>query len=146
MIIKMEDVGLKPEHTEAVVKRAMFLAYCACGGTEGMGVFKARPGASEDEVWKNVCTEGDYQFGPEPNPDKVASIPVEMDCSIYGDYVFGRMMKTGFMFNRVQGTITGRDEAARTSYQAWARKYKSHKELLDAALACVKEELHERSG
>ena len=46
----MKKVDCK--NPEAVVKRAFFLAYQACERETGMGVFRARSGVTEDQVWK----------------------------------------------------------------------------------------------
>ena len=81
--IKLADIGVSADQTVAIVKRAMFLAYQACGGPLGMGVFQDRGAVTEEQVWKNVCTNGDYLFGA-PAVDKTAEAPVDEDVDVYG--------------------------------------------------------------
>lgn len=52
---------------EQIAKRFFFLAYNAAGPAGGMGVFQARRNVTEDDVWKNVNTAGDY---PDPAATK----------------------------------------------------------------------------
>lgn len=104
-----------------VVKRAFFLAYEACGGTFGRGAFQARSNATEEDVWKNVLTRGDY----------AGMFPIDEPNRPYGDYVFGRMMKLTCEFNGNQITI--RDDVPRLDYQAWCGKYPSYLNLFEAA-------------
>lgn len=114
----------------AVVKRAFFLAYNACGGTSGMGMLQARSNVTEDQVWKNVCTHGDYPGGV------LNGMADASKGDAYGDYVFGRMMKLGIQFDPSAGTIEISDSAPRADYQGWSgRKYPSYKALVDAAAA-----------
>ena len=104
-----------------VVKRMVYLAYVACGGPQGMGVFQAVSGADEDRVWKNAYNAEDYsgRFGHETN-------------EVYGDYVFGRMMKWGCKWNG--NVITIPDREFRSDYQSFCRTYPNNKTLLTAAL------------
>ena len=105
---------------KAVVKEAMWLAWQACGGTTGMGFLQDRDGVTKEDVWKNVLTNGDYA--------KSHDFP---QGRVYGDYVFGRMMKLGFEFDK--DSITFRDSAPRADYQSWCHKYPSYQALVEAA-------------
>jgi hypothetical protein len=112
-----------PSRTVELVRRAFFLAYNACGGAMGMGVFQARDGVTEEHVWQNVLTRGDYggTFGND-RPERP-----------YGDYVFGRMMKLSAEFNEANGTVTISDSKPRYDYQSWCGKYPTYQSLFVAA-------------
>lgn len=111
---------------QKIVKRAFYLAWQACGGPLGMGFLQNKPDASEDDVWNNVYRGGDYtgnnMHGNNPSG------------KMYGDYVFGRMMKVGFQWDK--DSITVSDSEPRRDYQAWCRKYPTYESLI---LAAVKE-------
>ena len=119
MILKLTN----PARTVELVKRAFFLAYNACGSAGGMGIFQARNNVTEDHVWKNVLTRGDYggAFGND-RPERP-----------YGDYVFGRMMKMGCEFNEKEGTVTISDSPTCWDYQSWCGTYKTYEALFVAA-------------
>ena len=107
---------------EQVAKRAFWLAWQACGGPLGMGVFQDRAGVTEEEVWEGARGANDYQgFGAK------CSKPGEST----GDYVFGRMMKLHIEFE--DDTVSTRDEAPTRDYQAWCGRYPSYDALIDAA-------------
>ncbi len=109
------------ENPEQVVQEAFWLAWKACGGSLGMGRFQDRPGATKEDVWANVSESGDYPYKVNDNkPGKV-----------YGDYVFGRMMKLGLEWDETGVTV--RDDAPRPDYQAWCRKYPTYEDLVLAA-------------
>ena len=103
-----------PTKTEAVVKRMFTLAYAACGGTAGMGIFQERKSVSEDEIWRNVYTMGVYPGTASRTKEDTAS------GDAYGDYVFGRMMKLRVQFDKRAGTITIPDYAPQADYQGWS--------------------------
>lgn len=124
--MKLEVIGIEPEK---LVKRAMFLAWEACGGPIGMGQLQDKPFAKEDEVWNNVKTAGDYP----------GNFRGSRDGDVYGDYVFGRMMKTGMKYNDAYVTIS--KEKASGNYQAWARKFEDQPALIKAAAASIADEL-----
>jgi hypothetical protein len=108
---------------EAVVRRAFHLAFVACGGPTGMGFLQDRgPNVTEDQVWENVQTRGDYPANPNSRPDRA-----------YGDYVFGRMMKLSVTYSQKDGTIQIRDDEPRYDYQGWCRKYPTYAALFEAA-------------
>lgn len=119
MILKLKN----PARTVELVRRAFFLAYNACGAAGGMGIFQARNNVTEEHVWKNVLTRGDYG-GPflSDRPERP-----------YGDYVFGRMMKLGCEFNEKEGTVDINDSAPRWDYQSWCSTYKTYEALFVAA-------------
>lgn len=114
-------VTIPANAVQDVVKQYFWLAWLACGNSFGMGMLQNRPGATIEDVWKNVLTKGDYPGGfGRDNPNRP-----------YGDYVFGRMMKTGL---EIEGnTIKIRDDVPSPSYNAWCRVYPTHEALLDAA-------------
>lgn len=121
--------------TTDVVKRAFFLAYQACGGAVGLGVLQDRGGVTEEHVWGNVLTRGDYPTlpGQTENPSRP-----------YGDYVFGRMMKMGCKFTNSTGEIEISDSKPRGDYQAWCGKYPSHETLFVAAANSLGVQLKDR--
>lgn len=107
---------------EKLAERVMFMAWQACGGTSGLGFLRDRgPDMSEEGVLKNVRTDGDYAGGSTTKPGE-----------LYGDYVFGRMMKTGVRYTE-DTLMVGRTGNPDPSYQGWARKYKTYDALVQAA-------------
>lgn len=117
---------IKCSNPEAVVKRMFWLAWQACSGPVGMGFLQNNPSATEDEVWGNVKSAGDYIIKSrhsEPN-------------EAYGDYVFGRMMKLGVEWDTDGITIP--DTTPRVDYQAWSRKYATYDGLAAAAIESLK--------
>lgn len=114
----MKIAVLNSTDPTAFLSRLFYLAWQACGGPLGMGFLQNRPGATEEEVFKNVLTAGDYACGG------------GNDKEVYGDYVFGRMMKFGAEIEN--GTIKFSDSPFRSDYQAFARKYPTIESLIDA--------------
>lgn len=115
MIIKTDGIN-----AETFLKRAFYLAYNACGGTTGMGMLQARSNVTEDDVWQNVNGTGDYS--------------IKTDNDIYGDYVFGRMMKWGGEIKK-DGTIEIRGDADKEfppDYHSFAHTFPTNRALLDA--------------
>lgn len=106
---------------EQMAKRMMKLAWDACGGPTGMGVLKDRGQVSEDAVWKNVCSQGDYAGARHKEPNG----------SAYADPVFGRMMKLNIYFDA--NGVKGDGTPYRRDYQAFAMKYKQIDDLVIAA-------------
>jgi hypothetical protein len=115
-------IKINRESLDAFASRLFYLAWQACGGPLGMGVFQDRPGASEKDVFNNVITAGDYAgaFGRGKN-------------EVYGDYVFGRMMKFGFTILD-DGVIQFRNTDFRPDYQGFSRKYPTIEALLKATV------------
>ena len=111
------------ENPERVARRAFYLAWRACHSPTGMGVFQDRPVATEIDVWDNVRNRGDY--GGAGGGDKPGEV--------YGDYVFGRMMKLGLQWD-ADGVSFRADRPTR-DYQAWSAVYPTYVELITAAIA-----------
>jgi hypothetical protein len=110
-----------------VVKKAMYLAYEACGGTTGMGILQAVEGATEDDVWNNVLNKGDY-----PRDSNAKDSPTS--GSVYADYVFGRMMKLNLHWDK--DGVNYPDCKLNPEYQSWSRSYmyNTMEDLLVAAV------------
>lgn len=120
-------IKLKTEDdAKAVVKRAFFLAYNACGRALGMGLLQARPNVTEDELYDAIIGNHDYTF-PGCDPTK------QDETDLYADYVFGRMMKLGIQRNGCEVEIPDRDEYD-PEYHDFAHKYPNATELLTAAV------------
>ena len=115
---------------EAVAKRAFWLAWKACGGSFGMGIFQDRPTATEEDVWRNVMQSGDY-----------AGFTGSEKGDAYGDYVFGRMMKLNIRYGADWVDIP--DSKAERDYQSWSRKYPTYEALMSAAVADLAGEMAE---
>lgn len=111
------------KNPEAVVKRAVFLAYSA-SRVCGMGFLQARTGADEDAVWAAATGRTDYGGVGKPGPNRV-------NC----DYVMGRMMKLGLKWDA--DGIEVDEFPARPDYQSWAVKYESQAALVAAAVASL---------
>jgi len=119
---------IEVEDPKAVVEEAFWLAWQACGGTTGMGFLRDRgPSTTKEQVIANVSNAGDY-FG---------GIPQE-DGTMYGDYVFGRMMKLRLKFD--ESGVVFSDEMPRWDYQAWCGKYKTYEALVRAAIESITEQ------
>jgi hypothetical protein len=112
------------ENATRLAKRMMFLAYEACGGPMGMGFLQARSNVTEEQVWNNVVNNGDYPGGP-----------VNRGGRIYGDYVFGRMMKFGVEI--VDNTVSFRTDDLRPDYHAFSGTYRNGEKLAKAALSSL---------
>lgn len=104
---------------ETIAKRAAFLAYNA-SIVVGMGILQARDNVTEDEVWAEVTyrNEGKNQ--------------------IYGDYVFGKMMKFSLTWDEKE--VKAHDHALRSDYQSWSIGYKTYKDLVQAAIQSLQEQ------
>lgn len=107
---------------EQVTKRAFYLAWRACRGPLGMGVFQDKPDATEEDVWANIHIAGDYLS------TSFASKPGEA----YGDYVFGRMMKLNIRYG--DDYVVVPDGGPRLDYQAWSPKYPTYDALIKASI------------
>ena len=116
----MQIVCSSPKLAQILAKRILFLAYEA-SQVFGMGAFQARDAITEDEVWANTVTKGDY--GGFPANDK----------DIYADYVFGRMMKLSFHVKDNTISYDGNDKT-KLDYQSWGAKYKTYSKLFQAAI------------
>lgn len=122
-----------------VVKRMVFLAFNACGGPVGMGIFQdlrlqgqkiASDGKRvvdtdrEEDIWRCAFNMEDYPSGR--RSDK----PTEVDC----DYVFGRMMKWGCQWDSNEHSIMFHNSPFQPDYQSFCTTYKDDTALLLAAL------------
>lgn len=122
-------IRVKGGSAEALLKRALFLAYKAAGSARGMGVFQAaRLGGevpSEERVWACIVGREDYggfQFANDKSND------------VYADYVFGRMVKWGgHIIGPDRLEIRDMDEKLPPDYQGFASHYPTSRALLDAA-------------
>jgi hypothetical protein len=117
--MKFENVS----DAEKVVKRMVFLAWQACGGTFGMGALQDRgPQQTEGQVWHAAYNSTDY-VSSDNKPGQV-----------YCDYVQGRMMKLHVRWTA--DTIELNDNW-RGDYQSFCRTYREPKALFDAAVASI---------
>lgn len=108
-----------PEQALSVAKRAVYLAWQACGGPVGMGVHQDRGDQTEGEVWAHAADQRDY-----PGKPKFAD---RVSC----DYVMGRMMKLYF---RIEGkAINVPESVPRGDYQSWCHTYPTYDSLFAAA-------------
>ena len=111
---------VKTENPTEFVKRAFFLLWKACGGPLGMGILQDRPAATEDNVFENVCTAGDYSCNHQIRTGRM-----------YGDYVFGRMMKWGCEIKE-DGLIDIPDQEFRSDYQGFSHSYGTNEAIVKA--------------
>lgn len=115
---------------EQFISRAFYLLYLACGREVGMGVFQARAGATEKDIYDNVVSRRDYCFSSgdvERNKEKTFT-----NGNFYGDYVFGRMMKWGCQLDN--DVITLRNGPYYPDSQGFAYKYDSPAAITQAVM------------
>lgn len=110
---------------QAVASRMLFLAYEA-SEVFGMGTLKARSGVTENQLWENVVTNGDYPV----NPD--ATMPTEEEGKLSSDYCFGRMMKLNITYTKDSVTYT--DYPPKKDYQSWCRSIPTYNDLANRAI------------
>jgi len=111
------------DNPQAVVEEAFWLAWQACGGPMGMGMFQDRgPGVTKEQVLENVRQDGDYP----------GSVRHEEKGMLSGDYVFGRMMKLTLRFNETGVQV--QEQAPSLDYEAWCGTYESYEALIRAAI------------
>lgn len=91
--------------TLSLVAAFMALGYEACGGTVGLGALQATDGVNASNILDLTP--------PRPSYGKDGS------KEVYGDYVAGRMMKTGIVFNEEEGWVEVRDSQPTPDYQGW---------------------------
>lgn len=108
-----------------VVKRAIYIAYRACGMPSGMGIFQhARLEgklATEEQVWQCAYNAEDYPGGRKlRNPNEV-----------YADYVFGKMVKWGCSWDNT--VIFLSDRSLDPAYQGFASRYPTEMDLISVA-------------
>ena len=116
------DEKLRP----TLIKRMFWLAWQACGSPFGLGVLQDQPGATEESVWKNVSSAGDY-----PPCSGLINIAVP-EGRVFADYVFGRMVKLWVGWEI--GKVILPDHEVRPAYQIWCRVHPSYEALLQAAV------------
>ena len=92
---------------ETVARSFMFHAYEACGGETGMGFLQKR---------NDVTPENVFDFCGVRNLESDGSTCVE----VYGDYVAGRMVKTGVEFCTVEKWVEVSDRNPHPEYQGWS--------------------------
>ena len=109
------------ERAVEVLKNAVWLAWVAAGGPQGMGVFQDKPTASKEEVWDNAYNCNDY------SGDRFWVHGTDL----HADYVFGRMLKLNV--SRKGSVLEIPDHEPRTDYQSWCGVYKSFAKLFDCA-------------
>lgn len=112
---------------KATAEEAFWLAWKACGGPTGLGFLQDRSSATKEDVLDNVKDQGDYPM----------SFRYPSEKELYGDYVFGRMMKLEISFE--EDSISFRDDPPRPDYQGWSTVYPSYQELTEAAITSLKE-------
>lgn len=125
--MKIKIIGITGQQ---FAKRAFFLLWQACGGPQGMGFFKDRPSATEDDVFNNVANCGDYPGGNQFGRNEVNEAAGRGD--LYGDYVFGRMMKFGMSWHG--DVVNIEDGPYQRDYQDWSGKYPTAKSIADATI------------
>lgn len=115
-----------------VAKRALFLAYVACGKTTGAGILQERRNVTEDQVWANAVVGADYPGAEE----RASKVPKPLD-RIYADYVFGRMMKLTLRWDNAKNSIEIPSSTPQRDYQAWCKVYPSYDSLIKAAISSL---------
>lgn len=106
----------------AVAKRALYLAWTAAGGPQGMGIMQDKGKQDEAAVWDQAYEMRDYS----------GRLKSEPAGRVNADYVFGRMLKLRFSITGKE--ITFDDCEPRSDYQSWAgRKFPTFASLFDAA-------------
>lgn len=106
-------VKINEEHvtTEVFAKR-LFYNLWLVSSVAGMGVFQDRGVVPQEVVIERAINDTEYS-GTRPLPNG----------KLYGDYIFGRMMKTGFEWNEKEISIPDSYQKPRLNYQSWARQY-----------------------
>lgn len=143
-----------PTKTLSLVTTFMTLAYEGCGGTTGMGFLQERHGINSNNIMGHLARKDVWG-----QPGVV---------EVRGDYVAGRMVKTGIVYNEKEGWVEILDHDPSPDYQGWCigtpkdpgvlqmfnlnkslaakhdrkiNKYGSYEELLSAAAITVGVEL-----
>jgi hypothetical protein len=114
---------VKVNDSTKFAKRMFYLLWQACGGPRGMGILQNRPDATEDDVWYNIQTAGDY--------------PIKTGKDLYADYVFGRMMKFGCKIVDKKTVEFPKVDGFRADYQGWCIKYNTLNDILDATVTSL---------
>lgn len=93
--------------TRLLAMTFMLLGYEACGGTTGLGALQAQSSMDEKEIERHCAPKESYSN--------------KGVFEVYGDYVAGRMMKTGISFNESEGWVQIRDSKPTPDYQGWCK-------------------------
>ena len=142
--MQIKVIGATPED---FVKRAFKLLYDACAPAFGMGKFQAarlqtlgthgelvERQPTEEEVWRCVYDAEDY---------KAVAVSSNRHGRVYGDYVFGRMMKWGCEWDEL-GDVELPDLSFRPGYNGFCGVYPTQRDLVVAvvsSLGCTYEEV-----
>ncbi|MFC1535755.1 hypothetical protein ACFL4H_00145 [Candidatus Neomarinimicrobiota bacterium] len=118
----------KCKDPEQIVKMAFYIAWVACGGPLGMGMLQDNPTASIDDIWENVSYSGNY-----PGDALSSRKDAKGRDEVYGDYVFGRMMKLRFKYDKTTIYYGDYQTEYDVSYNAFAGTYPNPLALLDEA-------------
>lgn len=118
-------VTITVEFPVLVAKRAFWLAWQTVGKTFGTGFLQDHSRASEEDVWNNILTRGDYPGDNAPPPTEP-----------YADYVFGRMMKFGLQIGPHEVIVS--DSECELDYQPWCHKYPTYQALIEAAIETLR--------
>jgi len=118
----------------AVAEEAMWLAWQACGGPLGIGILQDNASASKQDVMTNLWTQGDYAGGRDMRGLD--------EGEYYGDYVFGRMMKTGIKVTGPDTIVVNtaadkKDGSLNPEYVGWCQAYSTREALITAAKEIV---------
>ena len=95
-----------PTKTEQLASVFMFTAYDRCGGELGMGFLQAVNDMSPLSICKYLLVRPSYSN--------------QGWTSFSGDYIAGRMVKTGIEFEPVSGLVEIRSDAPSPDYQGWS--------------------------
>lgn len=125
----MKRIEMSKFGGEAVAKRAFWLAWQACWRPEVMGLLRDKPTATEALIWANVRSAGDYNMNLTSSPGEV-----------YGDYVFGRMMKLWIGYDNESVSVPLLE--VNSSYQGWASKYSTYEKLIERAVGSLAVDEH----
>ena len=96
----------EPTKTEQLASVFMFTAYDRCGSELGMGFLQAVNDMSPLSIRKHVLEKPSYSK--------------QGWTSFSGDYIAGRMVKTGIEFEPVAGLVEICDDAPRPDCQGWS--------------------------
>jgi len=92
--------------TRLLAMTFMLIGYESCGGTTGLGFLQARASMDAQEIERH-CPPREHHSR-------------KGEFEVYGDYVAGRMMKTGISFNENEGWVEVSDATPRPDYQGWS--------------------------
>ena len=109
--------------TLALVAAFMALGYEACGGTVGLGALQATDGVDASNILRLVPPRTIYSK--------------DGAQEVYGDYVAGRMMKTGIIYNETEGWVEISDRKPTPDYQGWCEGRASDPGVAQAQMAAA---------